>query len=302
MYRFAQLVLLLALFVGLVAPARGVLAQSDQSLFTTQTPATEGDAAPDGLELGMKFQVAVSGQITAIRYYRTTSETTMTHIGHIWSSTGTLLASVTFTGESTSGGVGGWQSMSLASPLAIAAGTTYIVSVNSLYYAYTSGGLASSIVNGDISSVADGANGVYSVTLGAFPTSTGSNANYFRDVVFQAGTATPTPTASATATPIATDTPTPAGTPPPTDTPTTMPTATATVTPGPITPTITAIPTVVLGLTGVLSTTGQLAIEQQNAWYPSADTGPLFWSLMALVLVLWLVILTRHLWYRRGGF
>src|SRR3954465_13842721 len=75
-----------------------------QSLFTTQTPAIP--SATDGVayELGMKLQVTRSGQITGIRYWKATGDSAL-HVGKIWSSTGTLLSSVTFSGETASG----WQ-------------------------------------------------------------------------------------------------------------------------------------------------------------------------------------------------
>jgi hypothetical protein len=52
------------------------------------------------------------------------------------------------------------------------------------YYVATTGGLATSVVNGDVSTVADGNNGVYG-PLGAFPNSSSNSTNYFRDVIFQ---------------------------------------------------------------------------------------------------------------------
>jgi hypothetical protein len=139
-----------------------------------------GSSDDDDYELGMKFRSTQAGQITKIRYYKPAGETG-THIGRIWSATGTQLASVTFTGETTSG----WQEMALATPLNISANTTYVVSVNNnSLYAVTSNGLQSSISNGSLSTVADGANGVYNDTPGLFPSETWNNSNYFRDVVF----------------------------------------------------------------------------------------------------------------------
>ena len=156
-----------------------VHAQTTESLFTTQTPALP--SASDGVayELGMKFQVARSGQITAIRYWKATGDSG-THVGRIWSTTGTLLSSVTFSGETASG----WQQQSLTTALAVQANTTYVVSVNIVSnYPFTNGGLASPIVNGDISSLADGNNGVFGGPS-AFPISSFQSSNYFRDIVF----------------------------------------------------------------------------------------------------------------------
>ena len=67
------------------------------------TPAAiTGDAQP--AELGVKFRADVSGSITGVRFYKGASNTG-THVGHLWSNTGTLLATATFTNETASG----WQ-------------------------------------------------------------------------------------------------------------------------------------------------------------------------------------------------
>ncbi len=49
---------------------------------------------------------------------------TGTHVGNLWSSSGTLLARATFTGESSSG----WQQVNFSSPVAITANTVYVAS------------------------------------------------------------------------------------------------------------------------------------------------------------------------------
>ena len=84
------------------------------------------DSDPNAVELGLKFQADVNGYITGIRFYKGPGNTG-THVGHLWTSTGSLLASVTFTNETATG----WQQATLATPVAITANTTYVVS----YYA-----------------------------------------------------------------------------------------------------------------------------------------------------------------------
>jgi hypothetical protein len=154
-----------------------------QSLFTTQTPAAPNDTDGVPYELGMKFRLARTGQITAIRYWRSPSDSG-SHVGRIWSATGVQLASVTFSGGTASG----WQQQALATPLRVQANTIYTVSVNvAAYFPFTDSGLATAIVNGDISSVADGANGVFG-NPATFPTNSYRNSNYFRDIVFVADT------------------------------------------------------------------------------------------------------------------
>jgi hypothetical protein len=161
-----------------------------QTLFTTQTPtitnATDGTGSNGDYELGMEFRTATPGTINAIRYYKAPSETG-THVGRIWSSTGQLLASVTFTNETGSG----WQQQALSAPLTIQANTTYVVSVNAnSHFAFTSNGIATTITNEDISAVADGSNGTYDLDPGQFPTQSVNN-NYFRDIVFTPAPANP---------------------------------------------------------------------------------------------------------------
>jgi hypothetical protein len=152
-----------------------------ESLLTTQVPAllNNSDGSNVNYELGMRFTSAASGQIKAIRFYKSASETG-THIGKIYSSTGQLLASATFTNETASG----WQVQNLASPLTIAANTEYTVAVNTgnTYYVATDGGLASQIAYEHLKSIV-GNNGVYG-PVGSRPTQSWQNSNYFRDVVF----------------------------------------------------------------------------------------------------------------------
>jgi Domain of unknown function (DUF4347)/Domain of unknown function (DUF4082) len=162
-----------------------------ESLFTGQTPTqtnlTDGTGSAGDYELGMEFRTAQAGQISALRYYKAASETG-THIGKIWSASGQLLGSVTFSNETASG----WQQQALTTPISIAANTTYIVSVNAnSYYVSTNNGLATTITNGNISAVADGSNGVYNTTPANFPTQSYQNSNYFRDIVFTTNTSNP---------------------------------------------------------------------------------------------------------------
>ena len=86
---------------------------------------TPAAIAPDGesVELGVKFRSDVAGQISGVRFYKGVGNTG-THIGNLWSASGALLASATFTGESASG----WQQVNFSSPVAVTAGTTYVAS------------------------------------------------------------------------------------------------------------------------------------------------------------------------------
>src|SRR6185295_547753 len=69
---------------------------------TTATPQEPTNNDGQGIALGMKFRATQGGVITGVRYYKGTG-TTGTHTGHLWSATGTLLGTTTFTGETASG-------------------------------------------------------------------------------------------------------------------------------------------------------------------------------------------------------
>jgi Domain of unknown function (DUF4082)/Abnormal spindle-like microcephaly-assoc'd, ASPM-SPD-2-Hydin/Cep192 domain 4 len=152
-----------------------------ETLFTTQTPQllNVSDGPTANYELGVKFNSAVAGHINAIRFWKASRETG-THIGHIWSASGQLLASVAFASETSSG----WQQQALSTPLAISANAMYVVTVNTgnTYYVDTKHALAVTISNHDLSTVV-GNNGVLG-PAGRFPTSSWHASNYFRDVVF----------------------------------------------------------------------------------------------------------------------
>ncbi|MGZ8765194.1 MAG: N,N-dimethylformamidase beta subunit family domain-containing protein, partial [Acidimicrobiia bacterium] len=174
------------------------------SIFTAATvPPTPsvGEALP--VELGVKFRSDVAGQVTGIRFYKGAGNTG-THVGNLWSASGALLASATFTGESASG----WQQVNFSSPVSVAAGTTYIASyfAPAGVYSYThdvfgGGGVDNAPLHALASGV-DGTNGVfrYGASSG-FPTASYRDANYWVDVVFTTGTPpadTTAPTVSAT--------------------------------------------------------------------------------------------------------
>jgi hypothetical protein len=143
-----------------------------------------GEGAP--IELGLKFRADVDGVVTGVRFYKSALNTG-THVGNLWSSSGTLLASAVFTNESGSG----WQQVNFTTPVSISAGTTYIASYFTPigHYAFDASYFsAAGVDNSPLHALANGVDGgngvfVYSGTS-AFPTSTYSSSNYWVDVVF----------------------------------------------------------------------------------------------------------------------
>ena len=150
--------------------------------------------------MGVSFHTDYDGFITGIRFYKGTANKG-THTGHLWSSSGQLLATVTFTGESNSG----WQQASFSSPVPVSSNTTYIASYLAPqgHYSVNSGYFTLSGVDNPPLHAANSSNGLYSYGAGAtFPTNTFSGGNYWVDVVYIPGQSMPGAPASLLATPM----------------------------------------------------------------------------------------------------
>lgn len=153
----------------------------------TATPLVLSDSDTEPIVLGMKFKTAVPGQITGIRYYKS-SANTGTHVGGLWTAGGTLLATVNFANETASG----WQYQALSAPVSITTNTTYVVSYHAPVgrYSIDDGYFIGSGVNSyPLRALAygeDGPNGVAAYgPSSTFPTADFGGANYWVDVVFQ---------------------------------------------------------------------------------------------------------------------
>jgi hypothetical protein len=137
------------------------------------------------VELGVKFKSSVAGFIRGIRFFSSNSPSG-TYTGHLWTSSGTLLNSATFTNVTA----GGWQEVLFTNPVAIKADTVYVASyhTNKGMYAATPAGLSTSVENGYLSALASsiaGGNGLYAYdTAAKFPTNSFNAANYWVDVMF----------------------------------------------------------------------------------------------------------------------
>ena len=157
----------------------------------TATPTTVSVNDNSAVEVGVRFRTSTAGFITALRFYKGATNTG-THVGTMWTNTGTRLATVTFTGETGSG----WQTATLPGPVAVAANTTYVASyhTDAGFYSANANGFSAAVTRGPLTALAngtDGGNGVYRYGASAFPTSTYQATNYWVDVVYNA-TATDT--------------------------------------------------------------------------------------------------------------
>lgn len=144
---------------------------------STSTPAQLSWADPASVQLGVRFTASTTGTITGIRYFRGPTDTGA-HQGSLWSATGAVLATGTFDPSTTSG----WQDLSFATPVPIQAGVEYRASyyATSGSYAIDISGLAASVTNGSLSTIANG--GAYSYSTG-FPDQVAGH-NYWVDVRF----------------------------------------------------------------------------------------------------------------------
>jgi len=147
----------------------------------TTVPAVIDGGDATAQEIGVKFTSDIAGFITGVRFYKSSSNTG-THIGNLWSATGSLLASATFSSESATG----WQQVRFNTPVAINAHTTYVASyhTNVGHYAANTSYFVSAAVDSPPLHAPAGTNGVFAVGASAFPGSSFHATNYWVDVDF----------------------------------------------------------------------------------------------------------------------
>ena len=159
------------------------------SLFSPgATPDTITENDPNAVDLGVKFQASTNGTIDGIRFYKGPQNTGV-HTGDLWTTSGTLLASATFTNETASG----WQQVNFSSPVSITAGTTYIASYETTVGEYSEDDnyFTNALTNGPLTAL----NSVYAYgSSNPFPNNNYRAANYWVDAVFSPS-ATQTPPA-----------------------------------------------------------------------------------------------------------
>lgn len=144
---------------------------------TTATPANANTTTLLDVQVATRFRTSLPGVVTSIRFYKG-SQNTGTHTGYLWSSNGSRLAQVTFSGETASG----WQTMNLSTPVRLTVGAEYRVGLYSTAnrYPVTTNGLSAVVTSGPLSTIANGGAYVYSRN---FPSTTNAN-KYWVDVIF----------------------------------------------------------------------------------------------------------------------
>jgi len=153
------------------------------SIFGSTVPATAGYPDTARVELGVQFTSTVSGTVAGVRFYKGAGNTG-THTASLWKGS-VKVASGTFTNETSSG----WQQMSFATPVSVAAGVTYTASYLAPNGRYAlNSPFAFPFVSGKLTAI----KGVYRYG-GGYPTGTYQASNYWVDVAFAPTVSSPTP-------------------------------------------------------------------------------------------------------------
>jgi hypothetical protein len=160
---------------------------------SSTTPGTVDSGDGSSIEVGVKFRADYSGYITGIRFYKS-SANAGTHVGNLWTTAGTLLATATFTNETGSG----WQQVNFAAPVAITANTVYVASYFAPDGHYAADSNYFSLTGQDnppihlLQNGVSGGDGIYSYgPSSVFPALTYNSTNYWVDVVYIPGSSMP---------------------------------------------------------------------------------------------------------------
>ncbi len=142
-----------------------------------------GDSGP--VTLGVKFTPSAAGNISGVRFYKSVGNTG-THVGGLWTASGTRLGTVTFTGETASG----WQSATFSQPIDVQAGVTYVATYSAPngHYSIDLDAYDTAVSSGPLTAPG-GANGVHRYGADAFPTDSFSSSSYWVTPVYSPGTA-----------------------------------------------------------------------------------------------------------------
>jgi len=150
----------------------------------TQRPSSPSAVHDKPVEVGVRFRSAEDGYITALRFYKQ-SNNTGTHVGHLWSSDGQLLASIPFASETASG----WQHVDLPNPVTVTKDTVYVASYYSPggHFPLDQGYFSAPHDGGMLTALAssEGGNGVYKYGASSFPDESFNATNYWVDASFE---------------------------------------------------------------------------------------------------------------------
>jgi hypothetical protein len=157
-------------------------------------PAGALHADPAEAEVGLRFKPDADGYVAGVRFYKHAGNNGP-HTGTLWAADGTELATSAFLGESECG----WQSLSFAHPVPVAAGRSYVVSYHTgTGYAEEKGFFTlqppswRGVWSPPLRALADGEpgegpSGVIHAGPHAFPDGAANAANHWVDVIWRSG-------------------------------------------------------------------------------------------------------------------
>jgi Domain of unknown function (DUF4082) len=176
---------LTALLFMLLQAATAAPADPTLTIFGSATPQTP--VAPDAaaVTLGVKFRSSQTGKVSGIRFYRGASSRDGYAV-KLFAANGSLLAAAKTWKDTCA--VPCWEQVNFASPVTLAANTTYVAAyyTSNGKYAADKNGLTNGYSGGPLTVPASakvGGNGVYTYSAG-FPSQTSDDSNYFVDVAF----------------------------------------------------------------------------------------------------------------------
>lgn len=149
-------------------------------------PIVKSNPDNQSIEIGTKFRTDQAGYIKGAKFYKGPANTG-THIGSLWTMTGTKLGSVTFANETPTG----WQTANFPTPIPVSAGQTYIISYHAPVGGYSADQTYFALNGVDnaplhaLRNGVDGGQGVFAYSQNPFfPGDTFNSTNYWVDVVF----------------------------------------------------------------------------------------------------------------------
>ncbi|WP_244931721.1 DUF4082 domain-containing protein [Nocardioides sp. W7] len=152
-----------------------------QTIFGDSMPTVPSDDSSTPVELGTAFVPSRDGTVRALRFLKGAGNGG-THVGTLWSDTGSVLARVTFANETPLG----WQRARLSTPVRVEAGKRYVVSYLAPqgHYSYSLDHFAQPVTSGQLVAPA-GDNGQFLYgASGGFPTYSFRSSSYFADVEY----------------------------------------------------------------------------------------------------------------------
>jgi hypothetical protein len=155
------------------------------SILGNSVPQTPVDPDTSAVTLGVKFWSKQAGTISGIRFYRGAANNNGYSV-KLFTAGGSLLASARVSTDTCR--VPCWEQVNFASPVSLAANTTYVAAyyTSNGRYADDTNGLANGKTSGPLTASASsavGGNGVYTYSTG-FPNQTWYASNYYVDVLF----------------------------------------------------------------------------------------------------------------------